>query len=66
MISRRRLIAASTSALLIIPLSVQAAETSARAFVGAIYDRYIGKNGNGVALDSEQAVRRYSNPRSPQ
>ena len=36
-----------------------AADASARAFVAAIYDAYVGKNGNGIALDSEQKVRHY-------
>jgi hypothetical protein len=39
-----------------------AADTSARAFVAAIYDAYVGKSGNGIALDSEQKVRHYFEP----
>lgn len=38
------------------------ADTSAHDFVAAIYDTYVGKNGNGIALDSEQTVRRYFEP----
>jgi hypothetical protein len=37
-------------------------DSSARAFVAAIYDAYVGKNGNGVALDSDQKVQRYFDP----
>jgi hypothetical protein len=36
-----------------------AADVSARGFVAAIYDAYVGKNGNGVMLDSNQKVQRY-------
>jgi Protein of unknown function (DUF3828) len=39
-----------------------AADASARAFVAAIYDAYVGKSGNGIALDSEQKVHHYFEP----
>jgi Protein of unknown function (DUF3828) len=39
-----------------------AADASARAFVTAIYDAYVGKNGNGIALDSDQIVQHYFEP----
>jgi len=39
-----------------------AADVSAGAFVTAIYDAYIGKNGNGIALDSEQKIQHYFEP----
>ena len=39
-----------------------AADASALAFVTAIYDAYVGKNGNGIALDSEQKVQHYFEP----
>jgi hypothetical protein len=39
-----------------------AADTSARAFVAAIYDTYVGKNGNGIALDGDQQVQHYFEP----
>jgi hypothetical protein len=39
-----------------------AADTSARAFMAAIYDAYVGKSGNGIALDSEQKVHHYFEP----
>jgi hypothetical protein len=39
-----------------------AADASARAFVAAIYDAYVGKNGNGIALDSEQKIHHYFEP----
>jgi hypothetical protein len=39
-----------------------AADVSVHDFVAAIYNAYVGKNGNGVALDSEQTVRRYFDP----
>jgi hypothetical protein len=40
----------------------QAADTSAHDFVAAIYNTYVGNNGNGVALDNEATVRRYFEP----
>jgi hypothetical protein len=39
-----------------------AADASARAFVAAIYDAYVGKKGNGIALDSDQMVQHYFEP----
>ena len=39
-----------------------AADASAHTFVAAIYDTYVGKNGNGIALDSDQKVQRYFEP----
>ena len=39
-----------------------AADASARAFVAAIYDAYVGKTGNGIALDSNQKIQRYFEP----
>lgn len=39
-----------------------AADASARAFVAAIYDTYVGKNGNGVPLDNNQMIQRYFEP----
>jgi len=39
-----------------------AADASARAFVAAIYDAYVGKNGNGIAMDSDQKVQHYFEP----
>jgi Protein of unknown function (DUF3828) len=42
--------------------TADAADTSAHDFVAAIYDTYVGKNGNGVTLDTDQAVKRYFEP----
>ena len=39
-----------------------AAEASAHDFVAAIYDTYVGKTGNGIALDNDRTVRRYFEP----
>lgn len=39
-----------------------AADASAGAFVAAIYDAYVGKNGNGIALEGDQIVNRYFEP----
>jgi hypothetical protein len=39
------------------------AEPSPGSFVGAIYERYKGKDGKGVALDTDAQVRRYFEPK---
>lgn len=39
-----------------------AADSSAHDFVAAIYDTYVGKDRNGLALDSDAKVRRYFEP----
>lgn len=39
-----------------------AADPSAHDFVAAIYDSYVGKDRNGLALDSDAKVRRYFEP----
>ncbi|HEY7245696.1 MAG TPA: DUF3828 domain-containing protein [Xanthobacteraceae bacterium] len=39
-----------------------AADPSARNFVAAIYDAYKGQSGNGIALDTDAALRRYFEP----
>jgi Protein of unknown function (DUF3828) len=39
-----------------------ASDQSAHDFVAAIYDTYVGKGGNGVALDNDRTVRRYFEP----
>jgi hypothetical protein len=39
-----------------------AADPSAHDFVAAIYDSYVGKDHNGLALDSDAKVRRYFEP----
>jgi hypothetical protein len=39
-----------------------AADVSAHDFVAAIYNAYVGKNGDGITLDSEQTVRQYFEP----
>jgi len=60
MLSRREtVLIAAWSAL---TRRVAAADASARAFVAAIYDAYVGKNGDGIALDSEQKVQHYFEP----
>jgi hypothetical protein len=44
-------------------VGVRAAEPSAKSFVEGIYAAYKGKNANGIALDSDAAVRRYFEPK---
>jgi hypothetical protein len=60
MLTRRESILVAASAIL--ASRAQAADTSAHDFVAAIYNTYVGKNGNGVALDNERTVRRYFEP----
>ena len=59
-ISRRALLAPIALAALTAPGF--AAEPSPSDFLAGIYEAYIGKNGNGIALDSEQTLRRYFEP----
>jgi hypothetical protein len=40
----------------------RSADAAAHAFVAAIYDTYMGKEGNGIALDDDKALRRYFEP----
>src|ERR1700722_12204584 len=47
----RRAIVVGMTASAAIATAAAAADASPRAFVAAIYDAYVGKNGNGVALD---------------
>jgi len=58
----RRAIFVGMAAAAAISTAAAAADTSARGFVAAIYDAYVGKNGDGVALDSNQKVQRYFEP----
>jgi hypothetical protein len=62
LILSRRAIVVGMAASTAIATAAMAADTSARAFVAAIYDAYVGKNGNGIALDSNQMVQRYFEP----
>jgi hypothetical protein len=39
-----------------------ALDASPRGFVAAIYDTYVGRNGNGIALDNNQKIQRYFEP----
>lgn len=61
MIARRRLLMAWIG-IAFAPIGASAAEPSAKSFVEAIYATYKGKNGNGVSLDTDAAVRRYFEP----
>jgi len=60
MLTRRSIVIGVTSAG--IASRVASADASPRIFVTAIYDTYVGKNGDGIALDSEQKVRHYFEP----
>lgn len=58
MLTRRAIVLATACAA----VAGHAADASARAFVAAIYDAYVGKNGNGIALDGDQMVQHYFEP----
>ena len=63
--SRRTVL--SSAALLFAALVARAtplaaADTSAHDFAAAIYDSYVGKDRNGLALDSDAKLRRYFEP----
>jgi hypothetical protein len=59
---REVLFGAACAAVALRAAAADAADTSAHDFVAAIYDTYVGKNGNGIALDTDQAVKRYFEP----
>ena len=42
--------------------TANAADPSARSFVAAIYNAYKGRSGNGIALDTDAALRHYFEP----
>jgi len=62
MLNRRKLILLGATGLMLTMSPVRAADASAQAFVAAIYNSYKGKNGNGIALDNDAAIRRYFEP----
>lgn len=60
MLTRRTILFGAVHAAIASP--ALAADSSARAFVTAIYKTYQGTNGNGVALDNDQTVQHYFEP----
>ncbi len=60
MLTRRKTLLGAAS--VIFARGAQAADSSAHDFVAAIYNTYVGKGGNGVALDDARTVRRYFEP----
>jgi hypothetical protein len=60
MLTRRTLLAGTGACALASP--AVAADPAANAFVAGIYAAYKGKDANGVALDSDTALRRYFEP----
>ena len=65
MLTRRRILTGGACAVVAAPVfarRVFAADSSARAFVSAIYDAYKGKDANGHPLDDANAIRRYFEP----
>jgi hypothetical protein len=58
-LSRRAIVVGMTAGAVI---AAAVADASPRAFVASIYDAYVGKNGNGIAFDSNQMVHRYFEP----
>jgi hypothetical protein len=60
MLTRRTIMTGAVCAAVAPP--AHAADSSARAFVAAIYKAYQGSGGNGVALDNDQTVQRYFEP----
>ena len=61
--SRRILLSAILSVVIVaIATPLAAADSSAHDFIAAIYDTYVSKERNGLALDSDAKVRRYFEP----
>jgi len=62
MLSRRKLMLTVAICAALAGSGAGAADASAQAFVAAIYNPYKGKNGNGISLESDAAIRRYFEP----
>lgn len=65
MSSRRRFLSSAaflSVAVVALASPPAAADSSARDFVAAIYDTYVSKERNGLALDNDAKVRRYFEP----
>jgi hypothetical protein len=63
MIVRRSVLMGALAGIAFATAGARAAEPSAKSFVEAIYAAYKGKDGNGIALDSDAAVKRYFEPK---
>jgi hypothetical protein len=61
-VNRRRFVLLGVPGAAVALARARAADASARAFIAAIYNAYKGKNGNGVPLDGDAAIRRYFEP----
>jgi len=62
MLTRRTLLIAAVCAMPMAPGPAGAEDAAARAFVAAIYETYVGRDGNGIMLDDEKAIRRHFEP----
>ena len=62
MLTRREMVAAAFASGLLPVAGANAADPAARSFLTSIYNSYKGKNGNGVRLDSEAAIKHYFEP----
>jgi len=60
--SRRLLLVLSLLGAIVAISPLQAVDAAAQTFVAAIYNAYKGAGGNGIALDSDAALRRYFEP----
>jgi uncharacterized protein DUF3828 len=65
MISSRRIVLARAVAVVagfLLPAATFAQDTSAKAFLDAIYKAYVGKDTKGISLEGDAAMRRYFEP----
>jgi hypothetical protein len=60
--TRREAILFGAIGAIAVVAAANAADTSARAFLVAIYNAYKGKDGKGVALTTDAVIRRYFEP----
>jgi hypothetical protein len=63
MLVRRNVLMGVLIGFALTAVGARAAEPSAKSFVEAIYAAYKGKNGNGIPLDTDAAVKRYFEPK---
>jgi hypothetical protein len=62
MLTRRTIILGATSTTFAALAATARADATALAFVSGIYGAYRGKDGKGIALDSDAVLRRYFEP----
>src|SRR5215468_1580647 len=56
------MLSGTAAVIVMVSATALAQDASAKAFLDAIYKRYVGKNTKGIPLDSDTVIRRYFEP----